>query len=103
ASGLAGPAADLRESWFRRVLLRRRMSGVFQGVLGGGRALLVGWFVPSLINLLVFGFVIVPQASGFQALAGPGGSEAAARSTIFALVGTTVAGLVLAAPQTQIG
>ena len=78
------------------------MSGVFQGVLGGGRALLVGWFVPSLINLLVFGFVIVPQASGFQALAGPGGSEAAARSTIFALVGTTVAGLALAAPQTPL-
>jgi hypothetical protein len=78
------------------------MTGVLQGALGGGRALLVGWFVPSFVNLLVFGFVIVPQTSGFQALAASGGSEAAARSTIFALVGTTVVGLTLAALQTPL-
>jgi hypothetical protein len=77
------------------------MSGVIQGALGGGRALLVGWFLPSLINLLVFGFVVVPRLSGFQALARSAGSEAA-RSALFALVGTTVLGLTLAALQTPL-
>jgi hypothetical protein len=77
------------------------MSGVIQGALGGGRALLVGWFLPSLINLLVFGFVVIPQLSGFQALTKSAESEAA-RATIFVLVGTTVLGLALAALQTPL-
>ncbi len=77
------------------------MSGVLQGALGGGRALLVGWFLPSLINVLIFGFVVVPRVSGFQALAGSATSEPV-RSTVFALVGTTVLGLVLAALQTPL-
>lgn len=74
------------------------MSGVLQGALGGGRALLIGWFLPSLINILVFGFVVVPQLSGFQVLASSAGTGAA-RSTGFALVGTLVVGLSLAALQ----
>jgi hypothetical protein len=78
------------------------MSGVLQGALGGGRALLVGWFVPTFINVLLFGFIIVPKVSGFQALAGWGGGAAVARSTAFALVGTMVAGLALAALQTPL-
>jgi hypothetical protein len=77
------------------------MSGVLQGALSGGRALLVGWFLPSLINLLIFGFVIVPRVSGFRDFAGPAGSEAA-RSAVFALVGTAVLGLVLAGLQTPL-
>lgn len=77
------------------------MSGIIQGALGGGRALLVGWFLPSLINLLILGFVVVPQLSGFQALTGSAQNEAA-RSTIFVLVGTTVLGLTLAALQTPL-
>lgn len=78
------------------------MSGILQGALGGGRALLVGWFVPSFINVLLFGFLIVPKVSGLQALAGWGGSGVVARSTAFALVGTMVAGLALAALQTPL-
>ena len=75
------------------------MSGVLQSALGSSRALLVGWFLPSLLNLLILGFVIVPRLSGFQ----PGSGEAdAARSTVFALVGTTVLGLTLAALQTPL-
>lgn len=77
------------------------MSGILQGALGGGRALLVGWFLPSLINLLVFGFVVVPRLSGLQMLSGPGSTDLT-RSTIFALVGTAVAGLTLAALQTPL-
>jgi hypothetical protein len=77
------------------------MSGVLQGALGGGRALLIGWFVPSLINLLVFGIVIVPRLSGFQALATSGNIDTA-RSTVFVLIGTVVLGLALAALQTPL-
>ncbi len=77
------------------------MSGVLQGALGGARALLVGWFVPSLINVLIFGIVIVPRLSGFQALTTSGQADTA-RSTVFALVGTVVLGLALAALQTPL-
>ena len=78
------------------------MSGIIQGALGGGRALLVGWFLPSLINLLIFGFVVVPEISGFQALARSGQGGQAARAALFALVGTAVLGLALAALQTPL-
>jgi hypothetical protein len=77
------------------------MSGVLQGALGGGRALLIGWFLPSLINVLVFGFVVVPQLSGLRTLASSAGTNAA-RPTGFALIGTLVAGLSLAALQTPL-
>jgi hypothetical protein len=77
------------------------VSGVLQGALGGARALLVGWFVPSLINVLVFGVVIVPRLSGFQALATSDKADTA-RSTVFVLIGTVVLGLALAALQTPL-
>jgi hypothetical protein len=77
------------------------MSGVLTGALGGARALLIGWFVPSLINLLIFAIVVVPGPSGFEALTGSGTIDAA-RSTVFILVGTIVLGLALAALQTPL-
>ena len=77
------------------------MSGVLTGALGGARALLIGWFVPSLINVLVFAIVIVPRQSGLAALTGPGNIDTA-RSTVFILVGTMVLGLTLAALQTPL-
>jgi hypothetical protein len=77
------------------------MSGVLQGALGGGRALLIGWFLPSLINLLLLGFVIVPGSSGFGVLTGSGHSQLL-RPAVFTLVGTTVLGLALAALQTPL-
>lgn len=77
------------------------MSGILQGTLSGGRALLVGWFLPSLINLSVFGFIVIPRVSGFQGFAASADSEAA-RSAVFVLVGTVVLGLALAALQTPL-
>jgi hypothetical protein len=77
------------------------MTGVLTGALGGARALLIGWFVPSLINLLVLGIVVVPGLSGLAALTGSGTIDAA-RSTAFILVGTMVLGLTLAALQTPL-
>jgi hypothetical protein len=70
------------------------MTGLLQGALGGGRALLIGWILPSLINVLIFGLVVAPQLSGFGGL----GAEAA-RGALFGLVVTAVLGLILAALQ----
>lgn len=77
------------------------MSGVLQGALGGGRALLIGWFLPSLINLLILGSVVFPGFSGFHAL-GASGHSPALRPAVFTLTGTTVLGLALAALQTPL-
>ncbi|MGW7682050.1 hypothetical protein ACWGID_15000 [Kribbella sp. NPDC054772] len=73
------------------------MTGILQGALSSGRALLVGWILPSLINVLIFGFVAAPALVGF----GTTGTDAA-RAAIAGLVTTTVLGLVLAAVQTPL-
>jgi len=70
------------------------MNGILQSALGGGRALLVGWILPSAVNVLIFGFVIIPKFSGF--------GDDATRSAVFGLLGTVLLGLVLAALQTQL-
>jgi hypothetical protein len=77
------------------------MTGILQGALGGGRALLIGWFLPSFINVLILGFVVIPRESGFTSLGAPGGGEAI-RPVVFALVGSTILGLALAALQTPL-
>jgi hypothetical protein len=74
---------------------------VLQGALGGGRALLVGWFLPCLINLLVLGFTVLPRLSGFQTLASSGSVDGT-RAASFILVGTIVSGVTLAALQTPL-
>lgn len=76
------------------------MSGILQGALGSSRALLLGWFLPSAINILLYGVVVDPRHSGFDALTGGGGD--AARPTLYALTGTLVLGLLLASLQTQL-
>ena len=70
------------------------MNGILQSALGGGRALLVGWILPSAINVLIFGFLIIPKFSGF--------GDDATKSAVFGLLGTALLGLVLAALQTQL-
>ncbi len=77
------------------------MGGLLQGALGSGRALLVGWFLPSLVNVLVFGLIVLPDVSGLRLLASSDGGEIA-RATIFVLVCTALLGLVLAALQTPL-
>ncbi|MFF8575533.1 hypothetical protein ACF07F_24630 [Streptomyces sp. NPDC015237] len=59
--------------------------------------MLVGWILPSLINVLIFGFVVVPTLSSFAELGAKQGQAA-----IFGLVATAVLGLVLAALQTPL-
>ncbi|MFI5610173.1 hypothetical protein [Amycolatopsis sp. NPDC051903] len=73
------------------------MTGILQGALGGARALLVGWFLPSLINVVVFAFVVAPGPAKFGALSADAGWAA-----IAGVLGTAVLGLVLAALQTPL-
>jgi hypothetical protein len=70
------------------------VTGILQGALGGGRALLVGWILPSLINVLIFGFVAAPELTGL--------GVDAPRAALFVLIATAVLGLVLAALQTPL-
>lgn len=76
------------------------MSGILQGALGSSRALLIGWFVPSAINILLYGALVDPHHSGFDALTGSGGD--AARPTLYSLTATLVLGLLLASLQTPL-
>jgi hypothetical protein len=77
------------------------VTALLQGALGSGRALLIGWFLPCLINLLVLGFVAFPRLSGFQALASSGNIDGT-RAALFILVGTAVSGVAFAALQTPL-
>lgn len=68
------------------------MGDIVKGVLGGGWSLLVGWILPSAINLLILGFLVVPD---FEPLdwrkQGP-----------LMLAGAAVLGLILASLQTPL-
>ncbi|MEU8006831.1 hypothetical protein AB0B66_37210 [Catellatospora sp. NPDC049111] len=72
------------------------MSDIAKGILGGGWGLVVGWILPTLINVALF-VALAPTVSGVSAgdlLSG------AATPTVAALgAGVLVAGLVLAAVQ----
>jgi hypothetical protein len=40
------------------------MGDLFKGVLGGGWSILVGWIVPSALNVLALVFVVLPPVHG---------------------------------------
>jgi hypothetical protein len=76
------------------------MSEIVKGVLGGGWALLVGWLVPTAVNVLLV-VMIVPQLGGSPStveLLSADGS----RHAVLALAVAVLAGLVLAAIQTPL-
>lgn len=75
------------------------MTGLLSGAIGGNRALLIGWFLPTAINILLFGIVVDPRLSGFAALTT---TAAAIHSILYLLAGTLVVGLMLAALQTSL-
>jgi hypothetical protein len=77
------------------------LGDIVKGVLGGGWSLLVGWIVPSAINLIVLGSLVVPQLHE----AGPAGWVREAepeQQGIALLVGAAVLGLLLAGAQTPL-
>jgi hypothetical protein len=77
------------------------VSDIVKGVLGGAWSLLVGWFLPTALNLVVFGFLVVPRLDEsaprrwFDA-AGPQSRGLAL------LVAAVLLGLLLAAVQTPL-
>ncbi|WP_326837432.1 hypothetical protein VSH64_21505 [Amycolatopsis rhabdoformis] len=73
------------------------MNGILQGALGGARALLVGWILPSLINVVVFGVVVAPGPRRVGAL-----NIDAGWTAVIAVLATAMLGLVLAALQTPL-
>lgn len=76
------------------------MSEILSGVLGGGRALLVGWLVPTAVNVLLAVLILsgnagLPSVADLVAVDG-------SRNAVLALAVTVLGGLVLAAIQTPL-
>ncbi len=71
------------------------MGDIVKGVLGGGWSLLVGWILPTAINLLVFGFFVMPG------LPWPSALDTQTRGLVL-LVAAAVVGLLLASLQTPL-
>jgi hypothetical protein len=74
------------------------MGDIVKGVLGGGRFLLVGWLLPSALNLVLFGLVVAPQLGDARRLR----AAAPVEKGVTLLVGAVVLGLLLAAAQTPL-
>lgn len=77
------------------------MGDIAKGVLGGGWSLLVGWILPTALNLLVFSLAVAPS------LHHPGIADALSRAsngdkTLLFLVAAVLLGLVLNALQTPL-
>ncbi|WP_187370063.1 hypothetical protein [Streptomyces boluensis] len=76
------------------------MGDIAKGVLGGGWSLLVGWVLPSAINLAVFFFAVAPQLRGELGLLERLWPSTPSDTALLLLVGAVLAGLVLNALQT---
>src|SRR5690348_12150205 len=77
------------------------MSDLVKGVLGGAWSLLVGWILPSAINLLVLGFVVLPGVRTAGAVSWF--TKADPQNQGFAVVaGAVVLGMLLATVQKQL-
>jgi hypothetical protein len=74
------------------------MTEIVKGVLGGGWSLLVGWILPTAVNVL-FAAVLIPLALGQSALAWLGDLDTSRRA-VAGLAVAVLGGLVLAAVQT---
>ena len=77
------------------------MSDLVKGVLGGAFSLLVGWILPSAINLLILGYVVLPSVRNAGAVSWFAKADPANQG--FAVVaGAVVLGLLLATVQKQL-
>ncbi|MDG4865773.1 hypothetical protein P8605_47250 [Streptomyces sp. T-3] len=75
------------------------MGDIAKGVLGGGWALLVGWILPTAINLAVFFFAVAPSLRGSIDLVDRAWPASKSDTTLLLLVGAVLVGLVLNALQ----
>src|SRR5262245_59662926 len=77
------------------------MSDVVKGILGGGWSLLIGWISPTLLNVLLLAYVVLPASNGALALAAFDRASGVSRN--LAVVGAGVLlGVLLASVQTPL-
>jgi hypothetical protein len=74
---------------------------IAKGILAGGWSLVAGWILPTAVNVLVFGFFVLPSLRGVPVV-GPLGQAKAPSQTLAVLATAVVAGLVLSALQTPL-
>jgi hypothetical protein len=74
------------------------MSDIAKSILGGGWALVVGWILPTAINIIVFGIFVFPSLHEI-ALAGELSRASVGQRSLVVLASSVVLGLVLSALQ----
>jgi hypothetical protein len=77
------------------------MTAIITSLLGGGWELVAGWVLPTALNSVLFGVLVLPafrHVSGLQSLAAASGPEKA----VVLLATAVIGGLVLSALQTPL-
>jgi hypothetical protein len=77
------------------------MTDIAKGILAGGWLLVTGWILPTAINALLFGFLVLPSLYGI-AIAHDLGKASVANKTIAVVAVALVIGLLLNALQTPL-
>lgn len=77
------------------------MTDIAKGILAGGWLLVVGWVLPSAINALLLGFLVLPSLYGIT-LVQDLGRASVGDKTIAVLAAALVGGVVLNALQTPL-
>ena len=77
------------------------MNDIAKGILTGGWALVAGWILPTAINVLVFGFFVLPSLYAIP-MAHRLGEASVQDKTLAVLAVAVVGGLVLNALQTPL-
>jgi hypothetical protein len=77
------------------------VADIAKGILTGGWLLVAGWILPTAINVLVFGFFVLPSLHAIP-LAHDLGHASSQEKTLALVVGSVVVGLVLNALQTAL-
>jgi hypothetical protein len=77
------------------------VNDIAKGILAGGWSLIAGWILPTAINVLIFGFLILPSLHGVSVFGDL--SQASVGERSLAILGAAVViGLILSALQTPL-
>lgn len=77
------------------------MNDIAKGILGGGWSLIAGWILPTAINVLVFGFLVLPSLNGIS-IAGDLSRASVGERSLVVLGAAVGIGLILSALQTPL-
>jgi hypothetical protein len=78
------------------------MSDVIKGVLGGGWSLLVGWILPTCVNVVIFAYLVAPDSRTLSRSVGWLQHASGQRIGLTLVIGGLLGGLILAALQTPL-